>query len=155
MGIIFPTDYYVYLKKGYSSAGNDRKGLDGFYGKYIFTVRGIYMGERLDMLSTTEAVKYGFSMIWYFIATGSASMILILVGRELIGISLLLGIIMYFAGIILLLSATYGAIYKLQSDSVTRGNIQAVRYLNTEKSQVEWRHQQRKNEVPPPPPESY
>ena len=60
-GIMFPTDYYVYLKKGYSSAGNDRKGLDGFYGKYIFTVRGIYMGERLDMLPTTEAVKYGFS----------------------------------------------------------------------------------------------
>ena len=42
------------------------------------------MGERLDMLSTTEAVKYGFSMIWYFIATGSASMILILWGGALI-----------------------------------------------------------------------
>ena len=116
------------------------------------------MGERLDMLSTTEAVKYGFSMIWYFIATGSASMILILWGGALIDGdgTLIIGVIISFARIILLLSASYGAIYKLQSDSVTRGNIQAARFLNTLKSptmdQSERRPQQRKNEVPPPPP---
>ena len=94
----------------------------------------LLMRRRFNFMSISEAVRYGFSMIGYFIATGSASLLLILIAARLAAedtnYSFLPAIILYGAGVLLLLSASYGAIYKLQSDSVMRGLIAADSVMN-------------------------
>ena len=118
----------------------------------------LLMRHRFNFMSISEAVRYGFSMIGYFIATGSASLLLILIAARMAAedtnYSLFPAIILYGAGVLLLLSASYGAIYKLQSDSVMRGLIAAESVTNRNKSPAVQSQPSYSPRPPPPPLES-
>ena len=97
------------------------------------------MKVRVSQMSISEAVRYGFSMTGYFFVTGAMSLLFVAIGMALmsqdeLGSARWFGLAMLAFGFLFYFSATYGAIYKLISDSVMRGTIEDANILNQNKS---------------------
>ncbi len=97
------------------------------------------MRRRVYEISISEAVSYGFSMIGYFLATTSLTVMLFVFGNSIAresdsSFSLFIGLLLMCAAIVFGVSAYYGAFYKLLSDSVTRGSIGADSIIHKSKT---------------------
>ena len=111
------------------------------------------MKVRVSQMSISEAVRYGFSMTVYFFVTGAMSLLFVAIGMDLMSQTdsgaLFFGFAMFAIGFLFYFSAIYGAIYKLISDSVMRGTIEAADILNQNKSPPT---PPAKKAIPAPPP---
>ena len=75
----------------------------------------------MDRVSLTEALEYGLSMVAYFAIIGSLAVLIMIQGLSMLEDQQLIGSVIFGFGLVISVSGTYGAIYKMIADAVRRG----------------------------------
>jgi hypothetical protein len=75
----------------------------------------------MERVSLTEALEYGLSMVAYFAIIGSLSVLIMFQGLSILEEQQLIGSVIFGFGLVISVSGSYGAIYKMIADGVRRG----------------------------------